>query len=280
MAPNWACRRRRRPQNGSIFFGQKLGLAVAAANHVQRFSDCKQLPIRVAKHFVRKSNGTVSRLRDARAHAQHFVIARGGVVAAAHVGDDDVAVVVDFHALVFDAQRAHQLHAPDFKPDQVIRVIDHAHLVGLRVTHTYCSVVMLEGLHEIDYSGLLCQTGLRFSRNDATPSLKSGVQRMRAFSRIARSRSRSTPAAAAEVNRCFARVRLLGLAATRSVASSLARSSKCSPGTISLTMPNSFASAASMMRPVSRRSRERLSPIWRVRKTETMAGKNPIFTSV
>src|SRR5258707_924174 len=280
MAPNWACRRRGGPQKDAIFFRQELGLAVAAANHMQRFTDGKQLAVGVAKDFVGKSNGAVSRFRDARAHAYHFVVARGGMVAAAHVGDNDVAVVFDFHALVFDAQRAHQLHATDLKPNQIIRVIDHAHLVGLRVAHAYCSVVMLEGLHEIDYSGLLCQTGLRFSRNDATPSLKSGVQRMRAFSRIARSRSWSTPAAAAEVSRCFARVRLLGLAAIRSVASSLARSSKRSPGTISLTMPNSFASAASMMRPVSKRSRERLSPICRVKKTETIAGKNPIFTSV
>src|SRR6266403_701959 len=280
MAPNWACRRRGRPQKGAIFLRQELGLAVAAANHMQRFTDGKQLAVGVAKDFVGKSNGAVSRLRDARAHAYYFVVARGGVVAAAHVGDNDVAVVFDFHALVFDAQRAHQLHATDLKPNQIIRVIDHAHLVGLRVAHAYCSVVMLEGLHEIDYSGLLCQTGLRFSRNDATPSLKSGVQRMRAFSRMARSRSWSTPAAAAEVKRCFARVKLLGLAAMRSLANSIVRSSRWPSGTTSVTIPNSLASVASMSRPVSSKSRERLSPICRVRKTETMAGRNPIFTSV
>src|SRR6266403_1281157 len=280
MAPNWACRRRGRPQKGAIFLRQELGLAVAAANHMQRFTDGKQLAVGVAKDFVGKSNGAVSRLRDARAHAYYFVVARGGVVAAAHVGDNDVAVVFDFHALVFDAQRAHQLHATHLKPNQIIRVIDHAHLVGLRVAHAYCSVVMLEGLHEIDYSGSVCQTGLRFSRNEATPSLKSGVQRMRAFSRMARSRSWSSPGAAAEVSRCFARVRLFGLAEISSAASSCARSSRRSAGTTSVTRPNSLASCASMMRPVRRRSRQRFSPIWRVRKTETIAGRKPIFTSV
>src|SRR5882762_5020112 len=280
MAPNWACRRRGGPQKGAIFFRQELGLAVAAANHMQRFTDGKQLAVGVAKNFVGKSNGAVSRLRDARAHAYHFVVARGGMVAAAHVGDNDVAVVFDFHALVFDAQRAHQLHATHLKPNQVIRVIDHAHLVGLRVAHAYCSVVMLEGLHEIDYSGLLCQTGLRFSRNDASPSLKSGVQRMRAFSRMARSRSASTPAAAAEVSRRFARVTLAGLAAIKMSASSFARSISFSAGTISLIRPISFASAGSRILPVSRRSRVLFSPICRDRKTETIAGRNPIFTSV
>src|ERR1700674_4150181 len=111
------------------------------------------------------------------------------MVASADIGDDDMAIVFDFHTLVFDAQCAHQLHATHLKPNQVIRVVNHAHLVRLRVTHSYGGVVMLEGLHEMNYSGLLCQTGLRFSPNDATPSLKSGVQRIRAFSRMARSRS-------------------------------------------------------------------------------------------
>ena len=53
--------------------------------------------------------------------------------------------------------------------------------------------------------------------------MKSAVQRMRAFSMMARSRSWSMPAAAAEVSRCLLRVRLLGLAAMRSAASSWAR---------------------------------------------------------
>src|SRR6267142_2579574 len=85
--------------------------------------------------------------------------------------------------------------------------------------------------------------GFLFSRNDASPSLKSVVQRMRAFSRIARSRSASTPAAAAEVNKRLARVTLAGLAAIKMSASSFARSISLSAGTISLMRPISFASA-------------------------------------
>ena len=75
-------------------------------------------------------------------------------------------------------------------------------------------------------------------------------------------------------------MRLLGLAAISRLASSCARSIKRSAGTISDTRPNALASSASMMRPVSNRSRERLSPICRVKKTETIAGRKPIFTSV
>src|SRR5690242_11897737 len=123
-------------------------------------------------------------------------------------------------------------------------------------------------------------TGLRFSRKEASPSLKSGVQRIRAFSSTARSRSASIPAASAVVSKRFARATLLGLAEISSSLNSCARSINFSGATISFTSPISFASCASIRRPVRSRSRARLSPICRVRKTETIAGKNPIFTSV
>src|ERR1700730_262906 len=179
----------RSPEDGSIFFRQKLRLAIAAANYVKRLARGEQCLVAVTKNFIGESNGAVSRLRNACAHAEYLVIESGGVVVAAHVDNHDMAVVLDFHALVLDAPRAHQLYAANFEPNQVIRVVDHAHLIGFRVAHSYRRVVMLHGLHDPDYSGLPCQIGLRFSRKEATPSLKSGVQRIRAFSRIARSRS-------------------------------------------------------------------------------------------
>src|SRR6266436_8619225 len=202
------------------------------------------------------------------------------MIPAAQIRDDNLAIVLDFHALIFDAQSPHQLHAADLKPHQVICVIDDAHLVGFRVAHTNSHVVVFDHPHFRSYSGSPCQTGLRFSRNEATPSLKSGVHRIRAFSRIARSRSASRLAASAETSRRFARVRLLGLASIKTCASSRARSSSRSAGTTSVIRPYSFASSAPIIRPVSNRSRERFCPICRVRNTDTIAGRNPIFTSV
>ena len=58
------------------------------------------------------------------------------------VGDYDVAIVLRFHALVLDAERAHQFHAADLEPDQIVRVVDDAHLVGFGVAHAYCRVVV------------------------------------------------------------------------------------------------------------------------------------------
>src|SRR6266446_7899441 len=135
------------------------------------------------------------------------------MIAAVRVRHYDVAIVVNLHALVFDSQRANQLNAADLEPDQIVRVINHAHLVRFRVAHAHHRIVIFNHSHVRYFSESPCHTGLRFSRNEARPSWKSGVQRMRAFSRMARSRSASTDAAAAEVRRRFARIKLLGLAA-------------------------------------------------------------------
>src|SRR5216684_5649546 len=202
------------------------------------------------------------------------------MVPAVRIGHHNVAIVFNFHAFVLDAQRAHQLDAADLEPDQKIRVINHAHLIRLRVAHANYRVMIFNHSHVPYFSESPCQTGLRFSRNEASPSWKSGVQRMRAFSRMARSKSWSTPAAADDTKSRLERARLLGLAAINVSASSCARSIKRSAGTTSETRPNSLASAASIMRPVSNRSRARFSPICLVRNTETMAGRKPIFTSV
>src|SRR5258707_15401930 len=66
------------------------------------------------------------------------------MIAAMHVGDDDEGVVFDFHELVIEAEGAHQLDTADFKPDQIIRVVHHAHLVGFGVAHTDGYIVIFE----------------------------------------------------------------------------------------------------------------------------------------
>src|SRR6266852_8716158 len=118
------------------------------------------------------------------------------MIPAVGISDHDMAVVLNFHALVFDSQRANQLDAPNLEPDQIVRVINHAHLIRLGITHSYDRIMKFNHSHVGYFSRSPCHTGLRFSRNDARPSLKSGVQRMRAFSKIARSKSWSTPASA------------------------------------------------------------------------------------
>src|SRR6266852_3845246 len=64
------------------------------------------------------------------------------MIPAVRIGNHDVAVVFDLHALVFDPQCADQLDAADLEPHQIIRVIDHAHLIRLRVAHAHHRVMI------------------------------------------------------------------------------------------------------------------------------------------
>src|SRR6267142_5726954 len=102
-------------------------------------------------------------------------------------------------------------------------MVNDTHLIRLRVAHAHHHIMIFHHSHIPYFSDSPCQTGLRFSRNEARPSWKSGVQRMRAFSRMARSKSWSTPAAAEETSSRLERVKLLGLAAISWSASSCAR---------------------------------------------------------
>src|SRR5450631_2269553 len=183
----------------------------------------------IAEEFVGEADRAIAGFGDTGADAEALVVARGVEIAAVSVDYDDVAIVGGFHGFVFDAEGAHELDAADFEPDEIVGVVDDAHLVGFGVAHADGGVV------EFSHSESPRHWGLRFSRKAARPSLKSGVQRMLAFSRMARWRSASTPAAAAAVSRRLARVRLLGLASMRTAASSRARSIKRSGATISLT---------------------------------------------
>ena len=99
--------------------------------------------VAVTQYFIGKPNGAVFGFRDAGADTQLFIVARGMQIAAADFGDYDVAVVRRFHFFVLDAERTHQFHAADFKPDQEIGVVDHAHLIGFGVTHADGGVVII-----------------------------------------------------------------------------------------------------------------------------------------
>ena len=66
-----------------------------------------------------------------------IVESRRALVAAVRFGNDDEAVVFDFHSLVFESELAAKLDAADFEPGEVISVVDDAHLVGFGVAHAH-----------------------------------------------------------------------------------------------------------------------------------------------
>src|SRR5713101_1657538 len=211
-----------------------------------------------------------------RAHDNLVIIVYGSLVAALGIDDGDEAVVLALHVFIAEAKLAKEFDTAHFKPDEMIGMIDDAHLVGFGIADADASFI-----HRcIALTHRPVHFGLRFSRKEVIPSRKSALSRVPAFSRMAASICESSSARACSVSRRLVLERESGLFSANCAASSRARSSNFSGGTISLIRPIFRASGASKMRPVNRMSRAIFSPTWRWRKVETIAGTNPIRTSV
>jgi hypothetical protein len=72
---------------------------------------------------------------EAGADEDLVVVAGGGLVADGGVDDGDAAVGLLLHLFVVQAKLAQKVDTADLEPDQVVGVVDHAHLVGFGVAH-------------------------------------------------------------------------------------------------------------------------------------------------
>jgi len=127
-----------------VFFGEVFDLAGAAAGYVDGVAGGEEFVVGLAEDFVAELQGAGLGFEDACADGEEFVVARGMMVAAVDVRDDHVGVVFDLHALVVEAEGAHEFDAADFEPDEEIGVVDNSHLIGFGVADADGDVVMSE----------------------------------------------------------------------------------------------------------------------------------------
>jgi len=131
-------------EGGLVFFGELFDLAGAIAGYVEGAANGEEFLVGLAKEFVGEFEGAALGFFDAGADGEEVVVAGGMVIAAMGVGDDDEGVVVEFHAFVVEAEGAHEFDAADFEPDEVVGMVDDAHLIGFGVTDADGKVVMGE----------------------------------------------------------------------------------------------------------------------------------------
>src|SRR3954469_23796541 len=168
-----------------------------------------------------------------------LVVVHGGeFVTAADLDDRQVDVVL-FHLAIRVAHGAQQLDTADLEPDDVVRVIYHAHLVGLRVSDTHTRVVRGD-----DVGHRPLHSGLRFSRNDDTPSRKSSVARIFAFSLTANWICSSSSDCANALSRRLVARNDAGEFSTSEAAKSCTRGMSWSGATTSVASPYSSACCA------------------------------------
>src|ERR1700733_9786133 len=112
-------------------------------------------------------NDRIANVSQMRANDDLIVIACRSLVAAARIYDGDATSIVLFHIAIGKADLPQEFHAANLEPDEMVGVIDDAHLVSFRVAHADTSLAYWRGFLRT-HSPL--HRGLRFSRNDEMPS--------------------------------------------------------------------------------------------------------------
>src|ERR1700733_1241473 len=273
-----------------IFRRQGPLLHVPAHNHMHGLALAQQHAILFAQYLVAEPNHWSPRCQQPGLHHQLIVIPRRSTIPHMHIHHRNPAAVLLFQPLIIQPQLTDQLHPSHLKPNQVVRVIHHAHLIGLGIPHPHPCLTYTFLRHSFTHPDSLpnwrpClthlpHTGLRFSRNEDTPSRKSCVDRASAFAASAAAIASSSKALFCPASSRLVAANDCGLFAFNASASSRVREASSSGSTTSFTNPKRYASSLVNTRPVSSRSRARLSPTCNVRNTDTSAGTNPIFTSV
>src|SRR5208337_1390820 len=178
-----------------IFLRQRAGFHLRIGDDVRGFAFGQQLAVLSPSQFVSEADHFLPDMLQVRAHNDFVIIMHGSLVAALGIDYGDEAAVFTLHIFVAEAELAQEFYPSHLKPDEVIGVIDDAHLVGLGIADADASFIhgRCRLLGHID--GHRCMRpvhrpvhfGLRISRNDSIPSRKSALSRMAAFSRTAAS---------------------------------------------------------------------------------------------
>jgi len=86
-------------------------------------------------HLVAERDGAMVCAGDEGGDFDFVVIAGGAEIAAIDGGDGEEDAVIALQVFVAEAVGAAVIDAGDFHPDEVIGVVDDAHLIGFGITH-------------------------------------------------------------------------------------------------------------------------------------------------
>src|SRR5579863_7894409 len=126
------------PQRRLVFLGQWLALQLIVADHVDGLAFCQELAlfsilVRIPVNLVGKLEHRAAQQYRPRLDQDLVVVAGGRFVAAGYVDHRQNASVIGLETAVREADGAQQFHTAQLKPDQVVGVVDDAHLIGLGV---------------------------------------------------------------------------------------------------------------------------------------------------
>ena len=85
--------------------------------------------------FISKMNYRIADILQMCPHDDLVIVMRRSAIAAACVHYGDEAAVVLLHLAIGESKLPQQFNPANFKPNEVIGMIDHTHLIGFRVAH-------------------------------------------------------------------------------------------------------------------------------------------------
>jgi len=118
-----------------IFLRHLPALHVFSNDDVDGFPFAKDGAVRFALDAVPKMNDGTADSGDVGLDEQLIVVPCGRFVAYVYIDDRDSAAFLDFHPAIVEAMLPHQFDSANFEPDEVVRVVDDAHLVRFGVAN-------------------------------------------------------------------------------------------------------------------------------------------------
>jgi hypothetical protein len=110
---------------------------------------CDYHAIGLAHYLVSKPEGPAAQFGDVGPDNQYVIIVRRRLIATIAFSHDQECIRVLFHVAIRKAARAAEFRASNLKPDQVVGVIDHTHLVGFGIANAEQRFVPLVDLFEL-----------------------------------------------------------------------------------------------------------------------------------
>src|SRR5262249_46175127 len=120
------------PEQGPVFLWEPRWPQVATAYDVLRDTCRKLAPVTTDDLVAKRNHARMGPLQPGP-HDDLFVVPRWRMKPAVCFGDREQYAVIALHRSILGAEGTAQLRAADFHPDQVVRVIHHAHLIRFRV---------------------------------------------------------------------------------------------------------------------------------------------------
>src|SRR4029077_2116421 len=171
-----------------IFLRQHAGSHSRIGDDVRGLAFGQQLTSLRAAQLISKSDHLLPHMFQICAHNNLVIIVHGSLVAALGIDYGDEAVFFPLHIFIAEAKLAEEFDTSHFKPDEMIGVIDDAHLVGFGISDADAGFIDCRRIFFTDRHRSVMPAhrpvhfGLRFSRNASIPSRKSALSRMPAFS--------------------------------------------------------------------------------------------------